>query len=87
MHGTVLTGGSEHPVTNCEALSDTSGELCWCWDHTAPALRRFALEAANKLIWRARANAVKSLGISTFQSTITDVSNFRDGMSYSKLMA
>jgi len=52
-----------------------------------PALRGFASEAANELIWHARANAVKSLGISSFQSTITNVSNFRGGMSYTKLMA
>ena len=47
----------------------------------------FALEGTDGLIWHVKANVAKSLAISMFQSTVINVSNFSDGMSYSKIMA
>lgn len=47
----------------------------------------FAAAGADELTWHAKSNVSKSLCIPMLQSTIINVSNFRDGMSYSKIMA
>lgn len=52
-----------------------------------PPHHKFTLEGANGLIYHVKANVAKSLGISMFQSTVINVSNFSDGISYSKIMA
>lgn len=76
-----------HLLTKYRALEGRSGFGTMQLPCPQPPHCGFAVEGADELMWHAKSNVSKSLGIPMLQSTIINVSNFRDGMSYSKIMA